>query len=219
MFYPKRKWFYLLIIVSFLAIAWQHPQLKESEPIAIASAVASTINEPIQPVPLDIELNEEKVKLGEKLFNDPQLSHNNSVSCASCHVLSKGGTDQMVRSIGIEGAVGVINSPTIFNSGFNFKQFWDGRTDSLENQLDGPIHSDIEMGSSWPEIIGKLYKSTEYVATFNKLYDGIQEQNIKDAIATFERSLSTPNSRFDKFLRGDSNALTNQEKEGYRLFK
>lgn len=220
----KRKWFYVvpLIIVAFLVIGlWQNSQLKEkSEPIAVESVVASTINEPLQPIPLDIKLNEEKVKLGEKLFNEPQLSRDNSLSCASCHLLSKGGTDQTVRSIGIKGAIGNINAPTVFNSGFNFTQFWDGRADSLENQIDGPTHSADEMGSSWPEIIGKLDKSTEYVATFKKLYsDGIQKQNIKDAIASFERSLSTPNSRFDKFLRGDTNALTNQEKEGYRLFK
>lgn len=153
MLYPnKRKWFYVpLIIVSFLVIAlWQHPQLKEkSKPIAVELAVASAINEPIQPIPLDIKLNEEKVKLGEKLFNDPKLSHDNSVSCVSCHVLSKGGTDQVVRSIGIKGAVGNINAPTVFNSGFNFNQFWDGHADSLENQLEGPINSSIEMGSSW----------------------------------------------------------------------
>lgn len=219
----KRKFFYLpLVIVSFLAIALlQHPHLKEkSEPIAVEVAIASVINEPLQPIPLDIKLNEEKVKLGEKLFNDPQLSHDNSLSCASCHALNKGGTDQMVRSIGIKGTVGEINAPTVFNSGFNFNQFWDGRADSLENQIDGPTHSSIEMGSSWPEIIGKLYKSPEYVTTFKKLYsDGIQQQNIKNAIASFERSLSTPNSRFDKFLRGDTNALTSQEKEGYRIFK
>lgn len=224
MFYRnKRKWLYVpLVIASFLVIAlWQHPQLKEkSTSLVVESAVASAINEPIQPIPLDIELNEEKVKLGEKLFNDPKLSHDNSVSCVSCHVLSKGGTDQVVRSIGIKGAVGNINAPTVFNSGFNFNQFWDGHAASLENQIDDPIHSSIEMGSSWPEIISKLYKSTEYVSTFKRLYsDGIQEQNIKDAIATFERSLSTPNSRFDKFLRGNKNALTNEEKEGYRLFK
>lgn len=223
--YPnKRKWFYVvpLMIVSFLAIAlWQHPQIKEkSEPIGVASVAASTINEPLQPIPLDIKLDEEKVKLGEKLFNDPQLSHDNSVSCASCHVLSQGGTDQRVRSIGINGAVGDINAPTVFNSGFNFNQFWNGRADSLENQIDGPTHAANEMGSTWPEIISKLYEDPEYVSTFKKLYsDGIQEQNIKEAIATFERSLSTPNSRFDKFLRGNSKALDSQEKEGYRLFK
>lgn len=219
----KRKWLYFFVIVFvFLAFAfWQHPGLKDkADNIAVESVVASEINEPLQPIPLDIKLNKEKVKLGEKLFNDPQLSHDNSISCVSCHALSKGGTEQKVSSIGINGSVGFVNAPTVFNSGFNFKQFWDGHADSLEEQIDGPISSSIEMGSSWSEIVSKLYKSPEYVATFKQLYsDGIQAENIKDAIASFERSLSTPNSRFDKFIRGNNNALTNEEKEGYRLFK
>lgn len=101
MFYRnKRKLFSLPVIIGFfIAIAlWQQPQLKEKEPIFIKSALASEINEPLQPISLNIGLNEEKVKLGEKLFNEPQLSHNNSISCASCHFLTKGGTDNYYQS-------------------------------------------------------------------------------------------------------------------------
>lgn len=210
-----------LIFVSFLAITFFHyTQVKQSESSVFETARASITSEPIQPIPLTNQTQVEKISLGEKLFNDKQLSHDNSLSCASCHALSKGGTDQIARSVGIRGTVGSINAPTVFNSGFNFNQFWDGRADSLENQVDGPIHKVSEMGSNWSEVVEKLSKSPEYIATFKKLYsDGIQANNIKDAIAAFEHSLSTPNSRFDKFLRGDENALTEQEKAGYRLFK
>lgn len=175
--------------------------------------------EPIKPIPLEAQLDARKVALGETLFNETRLSHDNTISCASCHDLAKGGTDGKAHSIGIQNAGGSINSPSVFNSGLNFKQFWDGRAATLEEQIDGPVHSVVELGSSWPEIVGKL-RATDYAARFATIYrDGIQPQNIKDAIAQFERSLITPNSRFDKYLRGDDSALTAEEKAGYRVFK
>ena len=126
----------------------------------------------------------------------------------------------LFRSVGVKGAEGFINTPTVFNSGFNFRQFWDGRAETLEDQVDGPIHSSHELGSNWPEIVAKLAAAPDYVAPFKALYpDGIQPQNIRDAIATFERSLYTPNSRFDRFLRGETEILTEAEKSGYHLFK
>ncbi|MGK7871868.1 MAG: cytochrome-c peroxidase [Xenococcaceae cyanobacterium] len=220
-----RKWFYLIPVILVCLVVfllWHYSQLPEkSETSTVEEPVAITlVQEPIQPIPLQLELNEEKVKLGNKLFLDPQLSQDNTISCASCHNLNTGGTDQLVRSIGIKDAIGSVNTPTVFNVVFNFKQFWDGRAETLEDQIDGPINSDQEMGSNWPEVVSKLKQSSEYVSMFSQLYkDGINSDNIKDAIATFERSLYTPNSRFDKFLRGDKNALTSSEKEGYRRFK
>lgn len=176
--------------------------------------------EPIQPVPEGFTLDRRKVTLGEKLFHDPRLSHDNTIACASCHDLDKGGTDRLPRSIGIGGSETAVNSPTVFNSGFNFAQFWDGRAATLEEQIDGPIHNPGEMGSNWPEVLTKLREDREQVAIFAEIYeDGVQEHNIKDAIATYERSLSTANSRFDRFLRGDADAITEREKAGYELFK
>lgn len=113
-----------------------------------------------------------------------------------------------------------MNAPTVFNSGFNFKQFWNGRAESLEDQIDGPVHNPKELRSRWPEIVAKLGQDPKYPAEFSTLYpDGIQPANIKDAIATFERSLITPNSRFDRYLRGEASALTADELKGYRLFR
>jgi cytochrome c peroxidase len=135
-------------------------------------------------------------------------------------ICSGGGTDRLVRSLGSHGAEGSINAPTVFNVGLNFRQFWDGRAATLEDQVDGPIHNAAEMGSSWPAIIATLSQDRALVDTFQRVYpNGVQSNNIKDALATFERSLLTPNCRFDQFLRGDTSALTAREKEGYRLFK
>ena len=176
--------------------------------------------EPITPLPLTMHLDPRKVDLGHRLFLDARLSRDNTISCASCHGLQTGGTDRRSRSIGIGGAQGDVNAPTVFNSGFNFRQFWDGRAATLEDQIEGPLNHPKEMGSAWPDVIRKLGDDPAYVTGFRALYpDGIQRANIKDAIATFERSLVTANSRFDKFLRGDKQALTDRERAGYLRFK
>ncbi len=184
---------------------------------------AADVNDPdgaIQPIPVGYTLNRDKIALGEMLFNDPRLSHDNTIACATCHVLRMGGTDRRVYSLGSSGSLGDVNSPTVFNSGLNFRQFWDGRAETLEDQVEGPLHHPKEMASSWPEVVSKLRQDQNYVQRFNKLYpDGIQSHNIKDAIAIYERSLITPNSRFDKYLRGDQDSITAEEKAGYALFR
>ncbi|HEY6330919.1 MAG TPA: cytochrome-c peroxidase, partial [Blastocatellia bacterium] len=170
--------------------------------------------------PREVHLDGAKVALGQMLFNDPRLSRDGTVSCSTCHALTTGGCDRRDTSIGINGQAGPINAPTVFNSGANFKQFWDGRAETLEDQIDGPVQAAREMGSTWPEVIANVSKSSVYVASFSALYgDGIQPRNVKDAIATFERSLITPDSRFDQYLRGDKEALDSQEKRGYEIFK
>jgi cytochrome c peroxidase len=168
---------------------------------------------------MPVPRNARKVRLGQKLFSEPLLSHNNTVSCATCHNLKTGGTDGRVRSIGIYGAVDVINTPTVFNAGLNFSQFWDGRRDTLESQVEEALQSKVEMDSNWEEIIGKLRNSPEYVQEFGTIYGGIRSEGIRDSIAEFERSLATPNSRFDRYLRHDSTALSSRERRGYALFK
>lgn len=177
-------------------------------------------DEPITPLPLDIKLDARKVALGRRLFGDTRLSHDNTVSCASCHALDRGGVDGLPHSVGINGAVGGINAPTVLNSGFNFRQFWDGRAATLEDQIDGPVQHPKEMGASWPEVVAALARDDGYRADFAALYkQGVSPESIKDAIATFERSLVTPNAKFDRFLRGQHNALDGEEYAGYQLFK
>lgn len=219
----NRFLFSCVILVAFLAVAlWKPPEIAErSEQVPVESeAVEFEVNEPIQPIPLHLKLDAQKVALGDKLFQDQQLSGNNTISCATCHNLKTGGTQRVRYSTGIYGALESFNTATVFNSGFNFKQYWDGRNETLEAQIDVAINNPKVMGSNWPEVIRKLKKSPEYVKLFGQLYaGGITDHNIKDAIATFELSLYTPNSRFDKFLRGNLAALSYKEKEGYRIFK
>lgn len=174
---------------------------------------------PISPL-VPPRLDAAKVALGERLFSDRRLSHDDTISCASCHDLERAGTDRRSVSIGIHGTAGQLNAPTVYNSGFNIKQFWDGRADTLEAQIDGPLHSQREMGSAWPEAVAKLRQDPEYRSSFDRIYpDGLRAENVKDALATFERSLVTVDSRFDRFLRGQRDAITADERRGYELFK
>ena len=193
--------------------------------VAFAAAVGSPgggarAAEPIKPIPEDIGANVEKAALGRALFHDPRMSRDDTVSCASCHDLTNGGADGRKVSIGIEGQAGFINSPTVFNAGLNFKQFWDGRARTLEQQIDDPVQSPREMGSLWPDVVAKLYQDESYPKLFRALYpDGISRNSIRNAIAEFMLSLTTPNSRFDRWLKGDESALDRVESHGYALFK
>jgi len=186
----------------------------------VGNPVVAQSSEPIDPVPLHVDLDERKVALGEKLFHDPRLSKNNEVSCASCHDLAVGGADQPQYSFGVSGKPGPVNTPTVFNVADHFTFFWDGRARTLESQIDGPIHNPDEMATDWDEVIKKLCKDEVYVNRFQQIYDALPTmENIKDAIVTFEQSLITPNAPFDQYLRGNTHALTDQEQLGYKYFK
>ena len=176
--------------------------------------------EPIRPIPAAPDADPGRVALGRAIFHDPRLSKDNSTACVSCHDLSHGGDDGRTVSVGVEGRTGPINAPTVFNAGLNFRQFWDGRAATLEHQIDGPVQAPAELGSLWPEVIAKLYEHESYPERFSALYaDGITRENVKDALATYMRSLVTPNSRFDRWLGGEADALSLEEKRGYALFK
>ena len=184
-----------------------------------SAAAAQTADEPIKPLPLKLTVDARKVELGRALFNDKRLSKDDSLSCASCHDMAKGGADGKPVAVGIGGKVGPINTPTVLNSSFNFRQFWNGRAATLEEQAAGPVHNPDEMGSNWQEVLGKLNQDQALVGKFGAVYkDGLKPANIQDAIASFERSLVTP-SRFDRYLRGDLKAINENEAKGYQLFK
>ncbi|MEQ5969866.1 cytochrome-c peroxidase [Serratia liquefaciens] len=184
-------------------------------------AAAEHRNEPIQPIPKALPVDAQKVALGFRLYHDPRLSGDSTLSCAHCHSLNTGGVDGRKTSIGVGGAVGPINAPTVFNSVFNSEQFWDGRAPTLQVQAGGPPLNPIEMASkSWEEIIGKLDKDPVLTRDFVAAYpQGLSGETITDAIAEFEKTLITPDSPFDNWLRGDDNAMTMQQKHGYQLFK
>jgi cytochrome c peroxidase len=174
----------------------------------------------IPPIPAALSVDAKKAELGRKLYHDKRLSGDDTVSCATCHDLGKGGTDQEKMSTGVRDQKGGINAPTTFNAAFQFVQFWDGRAPTLEAQAGGPPNNPVEMDSNWKQIIGKLNADAAFTQEFKASYpDGFTEGTITDAIATFERTLLTPNSRFDKYLRGDTQALSADEVRGYGLFK
>ncbi len=174
----------------------------------------------LQPLPRSVKLSAAKVELGDRLFHDVRLSKDDTLSCASCHGLDKGGTDQAPVSTGVGDAKGPINAPTVYNSAYNIAQFWDGRAADLQEQAGGPVVNPIEMASTWEEVLGKLSQDEAFVAEFTAVYPGgLSAENITDAIAEFERSLITPNNHFDAYLRGDETALAAEELDGLHLFR
>ncbi len=177
--------------------------------------------EPVRPVDLAVQVDEAKAALGFALFHDTRLSADNTVSCASCHALETAGVDNHQYSHGVNDQLGGVNAPTVYNAVYNFVQFWDGRAKTLADQAAGPPLNPVEMASaSFDEIIVKLQSDKDFRKAFEAVYpDGLTQANITDAIEEFERTLITPNSRFDKWLRGDDSALTAEELEGYELFK
>jgi cytochrome c peroxidase len=188
--------------------------------VGLAYLTTMLCGSPIKPIPHKMEVDEKKVQLGKKLFFDPILYKDGTVSCATCHHLQEGGDDNLQFSFGVGGLLGSFNSPTVYNAVFNFRQFWDGRAKNLKEQVHGPIENIAEMGTSMDAVVKTLKKSKVYPELFSKIYsDGITKESIADAIAEFEKALITPDSPFDRYLRGDEDALSPMAKEGYRLFK
>jgi len=177
--------------------------------------------EPIDPIPPVKNINLAQVELGKKLFFDPRLSKSGFISCNSCHNLGMGGTDNLKTSIGHKWQQGPINAPTVLNSSLNIAQFWDGRAEDLKAQAGGPIANPGEMASSHTLAIDVLESIPEYVIEFKQTFgqDHIDIDQVTEAIAEFEKTLVTPNSRFDQWLLGNKDVLTSKELAGYKLFK
>ncbi|WP_051586071.1 cytochrome-c peroxidase [Pseudomonas sp. PH1b] len=183
-------------------------------------AHAAPLDEPLKPLPAVPALDRQRVELGRRLFNEPRLSLDNSRSCASCHSLAQGGADGRPRSLGINGQLTRVNAPSVFNAALNFRQFWDGRAETLEAQIDTVLQSPIEMGNNWPNLIHTLNQDSGYRQAFGELYpDAITAANVQDALATYERTLLSRNSRFDQYLEGNTEILSLEEKYGYQRFK
>ena len=191
--------------------------------LAMALVFAGTVaaQEPITPIEPVKEINLAKVELGKKLYFDPRLSKSGFISCNSCHNLSMGGTDNLKTSIGHKWQQGPINSPTVLNSSMNVAQFWDGRAADLKEQAGGPIANPGEMAFTHTLAIDVLESIPAYVTEFTQVFgpDCITIDQVTEAIAEFEKTLVTPNDRFDQWLQGYTNAITEQELAGYQLFK
>jgi cytochrome c peroxidase len=190
--------------------------------LIVLFAVLLFAQEPITPIPQKIEYNKNKALLGKILFFDPILSLDDKISCASCHSPLYGGADYKQFSIGVYGQIDTpMNSPTVFNAVFNCWQFWNGRAKNLKQQAMMANMNKKEMAMT-PEILErKINRNKKYKKMFYQVYKKkyITYDMVMDAIAEFEKALITPNSKFDKYLRGDKNALNTLEKRGYFLFK
>jgi cytochrome c peroxidase len=189
--------------------------------VASLTARPANAQEPIEPVKPPQAVNLGMVELGKKLYFDTRLSKSGFISCNSCHNLSMGGTDNLPTSIGDHWHQGPINAPTVLNSSLNVAQFWDGRAADLKAQAGGPIANPGEMAFSHTLAIGVLETIPAYVREFKQVFgkDKVDIEQVTAAIAEFEKTLVTPNARFDQWLLGKQDALTADELEGYRLFK
>lgn len=181
---------------------------------------AAPLDEPLKPLPAVPQQNPERVELGRQLFNEPRLSLNGNLSCASCHRMEHGGADTTAFSIGFDGQPVAVNTPSVFNASLNFRQFWDGRSISLESQIHEVLQSSAQMGSTWDHVLQTLSADPTYKNAFAKAYpNGVTQINVQNALTSYERTLVSANSRFDQYLQGNTDALTTEEKYGYQRFK
>ncbi len=209
------------------------PALGAASLLAVASTAAvagdgyherySNFFEPLPyfaPIPANNSLTPEKVELGTMLFFEPRISASGVISCATCHNPALGWSDRIPRATGHDGQVGDRNTPTVLNSGFFGAQFWDGREPDLEGQALGPIEADIEMNMPLDEAIARLEEFDEYKQAFARAYgtEAITPERVAHALASFQRTLNTPNSPLDRYLRGDLSAMTDQQKRGMAAF-
>lgn len=192
------------------------PNAPASTAVDTPSTLTAYAAEPIQPIPEPPKLDPLKVDLGERLFRDPRISRDGSIACATCHVPGLAFTDRQAKSRRVGGEMTAFNTPTLLNVSLNFRLFWNGRAQQLEEQIAHPK----DTGTEWDSVLRKLKTDQELAPRFARAYpQGMTEATLQDAIVTYERSLLTPNARFDRYLRGEKNAITREEEDGYHLFK
>ena len=210
-----------LVVSIVVACVLMESAISASEaPLMPLESSAAEAQEPITPIPLSLALDPSRVALGERLFHDVRLSHDNTRACTTCHPLQRGGMDGRARAITATGILHPRNTPTVFNVGLNATFNWDGIAHTLEAHAERDLLHPNLMHTTWPELLAKLQADADYVACFNTVYaGGLTPATVLDALASFERSLLTPNARFDRYLRGEQQALTAPEQQGYRLFK
>lgn len=197
---------YLLLTTLALAI---------STSVALAKALPSEA-----PAPANNPTTPQKVALGKLLFHDPRMSSSGTISCASCHNTMLGGEDNRGGSVGVKGQIGGRSAPTVWNAAFNKVQFWDGRAASLEEQAAGPVTNPIEMGmKNWDSVVARIKRIKGYKPLFTKAFGkkSISKDNITKAIAAYERTLITPNSAFDRYVKGDKKAMNARQIRGMNL--
>lgn len=211
-----------VLILSMAVVYFRYPihDRRAMQADSGTAVVPGGGREPITLIPLDLKLDARKVALGSRLFHDPRLSHDITISCAHCHNLANDGMDGLPRSIGVAGKQGLVNTPTVFNSRFNFRQYWDGSAATLEDHIDFQKNNPCEMGSTWDEVIAKLGKDAGYRRDFAAIYpESIQPLSVRRDrhLRAFPDHSKREIRPF--FARGDKQALDNDALAGYELFK
>jgi cytochrome c peroxidase len=196
----------LVAVIVSLRLAAGAAEPSEQEPVAALASASPP--------------SSAKLDLGERLFHDASLSGNRRVACVTCHRLDRAGDDGRPRSVGADGRELEFNSPTVFNAARNFRLNWRGNFETLEAQTEAVLHDPRLMNTNWEELLAKLRADAAYLRAFAEVYGSSPDRaHVLDAIAAFQHSLLTPDSRFDRFLLGDGNAITSTEERGYQLFK
>ena len=188
---PSLRLFAVICVLAVTAVgALLYPRLAASpdaavEPMpALLATTPIRPGEPLLPLPDSLPVDPAKVALGRLLFNDPRLSRDDSLACAGCHDLQRGGADGLPVSRGVDGKKGGINAPTVLNAAFNFRQFWDGRAATLEEQVEGPVHNPLEMAADWDQVLVKLQADKDLRSRFASAYPaGLTAATVRHAIA------------------------------------
>ena len=205
------------IACILLALVWLNA-------VSPAAAQSPTLQpragqEPITPIPAAPALDPQRLLLGERLFSDRRLSHGNTHSCSSCHDIATNGASANVLDTPKNQPI-ALNTPTVFNVSLNFRLNWEGKFRSLEEGAENTLRNPAIMASSADEVVSKLHADPEAVKQFRDAYGREPDvAAVLDAIATYERSLVTPGSRFDRWLAGEADAITAEELSGYQVFK
>ena len=225
----------LFIALSIVAMIISLPKLFPEKPMLHYdddTLRQMTLSRNMRPIPSDYQallkiidnpdnpISKEKIALGEKLFFDPILSLDQTLSCASCHILDQGGDDNVPTAIGYHGLANPshLNSPTVLNAALAKSQFWDGRAKDVEEQASGPIQAPFEMNMTPKEAVSRLNALPEYVNSFQKVFDAnISFENVTKAIGAYERTLMTRGT-YDLFLEGNNSAISPAAKRGLVLF-
>jgi cytochrome c peroxidase len=214
----QRRYVFAICTVIFVGLQMSPARLQSSDPVL--EATSTSAKEPITPSPEPVTTDRLKVKLGESLFEDKRLSRDNSHSCSSCHDIGTNGAGRKSHDVGVDGTILPLNTLTIFNAALNFRYGWEGKYRTLEADALAALEGPAIMGTSISDVVEKLKADPNVRRDFAAAYgNGPDQTNVLDAIARFERTLVTPGSRFDSWLAGDAAALSENEMNGYVLFK
>jgi cytochrome c peroxidase len=210
------------MFVAALALGAVSCKSPDVRPAGSVVRIETPLGLPEVPIPADNPPTKETIALGRRLFFDNALSRDKNISCASCHHPATGFADRRTVSEGVGGAKGTRNAPTVLNAAFLPVQFWDGRASTLEHQAEGPISNQVEMAHPQPELLDRLNGDAEYVSLFSSAFGRgpITMDHVCKAIASFERTLVSANSPFDRYqYGGEKSAMSEAAIRGFALFK